>query len=219
MEWTEKLGHRGRAPWALLVGPGDQIQAFAGASVAGKVVVVGTTFKKNGKWSSTTFRLELAPGVRFLAGHSGWETGTWREAIGADDWVTCANRLGISLQVCRDFLSAWRPKAAEHYDRVESELGQLDDLDCDPNEMVISFGSPTRRQRDAGFWEGSVVVNLSGAEVGRVSPSPDGGWSRPVVTGGQVRVLDCTRTSGRGGGYVSLRLAVPEGSTVTHAVN
>lgn len=215
MEWSNRQGSRDRRAWCLVVGPGDQIEAFTGASIPGKAVVVGKSYTKEGKWSHTTYRLELGPGVRLLTRHDGWETGTFREAIGADRWEACANALGVSVPVAQEFLRAWRPKAAAHYDRVEAELSALDEIaDDGATEVVVSFGAPTRKRREAGFWEAPVVVtNEHGHQVGRVESGND--WNQPVASG-PVRVLDCKRSSGHGGGYVSLRLAVPESCSAKH---
>jgi len=75
--WNDQIGKRGRRPWLLLI-KDDVIHSFEGDSIPGIVAVVGYDYQPNGKWSNTTFRLALAPGVRAISGLNGWNTATFR---------------------------------------------------------------------------------------------------------------------------------------------
>lgn len=208
--WSDQQGNRDRKAWALLVGPGDAVTTFSGESIPGVVAVAGHDYNKNGKWSSTTFRLTLADGVRLIAGHNGWETGRFIEGLAAasgrlgsgrvDRWIDVANALGISVPSAMAFLRAWRPKAAEELDQVDRDLEAVDEA-AGPEgaeEISISFGSPTRRAQGGGFWTWPVRVfagpeyGAGGqrsepppAEIARVVPGPVGdefpSWATPVV--------------------------------------
>lgn len=213
MEWNDGIGPRARRAWLLVVGPGDRVRAFAGESIPGVVAVVATAYHKDGKWSSTTYQIEAAPGVRLIPGRDGWETGTLREALKAPRWVDGANAVGVSLPAWQAFVREWRPKAAAHWDSVEESLASLDEVEAGgAEEIAISIGGPTRRQRDAGFWDWPIrVLDEDGAEVGRIA-AVDG----HLQATGPVRMLDVTRTSGPGGGYVTFRLGVPAGCRAVH---
>lgn len=132
--YSDKMGSRSRSPWAIVVGPGDELELFKGKSIPGKVAVVGEDYTKAGKWSHTTYRLVLAASVRFLSGHTGWGTGTFTEGLRAatgkptDRWHEVASALGVSLPVAQEFLRNWRPKAAEKLDQVEADLASLDEI-------------------------------------------------------------------------------------------
>jgi hypothetical protein len=214
--YSDKLAPRRRGAWAIVIGPGDELELFTGDSIPGKIAVVGRDYEKRGVWSHHTYRLEVAEGVRFLHGHFGFETGTFVEGLRAatgqptDRWHEVANALGVSLPVAQEFLRGWLPKAAQKLDQVEADLASLDEVS--PTGAVtisISYGAPTRAARERGFWEWPVrILDADGEEVGRVSPegSPSG----------QVRVLKRETLSGHGGGYVSLTLAVPEGCRAEH---
>jgi hypothetical protein len=214
--YSDKLAPRRRGAWGIIIGPGDELELFSGTSVPGKVAVVGYDYEKNGVWSHSTYRLEVAPGVRFLSGYFGFETGTFTEGLRAatgkptDRWHEVANALGVSLPVAQDFLRAWLPKAAQKLDQVEADLASLDEESPTGAATVsITYGSPTRAERERGFWKWPVrILNEDGQEVGRVSPEG--------VASGQVRVLKRETLSGHGGGYVSLTLAVPEGCRAEH---
>lgn len=218
--YSDQLAPRRRRAWAIIIGPGDELELFAGNTSAGKVAVVGCDYTKNGVWSHSTYRLEVAPGVRFLSGHFGFETGTFLEGLRTatgqptDRWHEVANALGVSLPVAQDFLRAWLPKEARRLDQVEADLASLDDASPTGAATIsITYGAPTeasvRAARERGFWEWPVrVLDPDGQEVGRVSPEG--------VASGEVRVLKRETISSHGGVYVSLTLAVPEGCRVEH---
>lgn len=129
--WSNQRRSRDRSAWALLVGPGDELRPFTGRNVAGVVAVVGSDYSKAGKWPATTYRLTLAPGVRLLAGHQGWEAGKWREGLASatghptDTWAHASEALGVSEATLREFLPTWKPKTAAHYDAAEAALTAL----------------------------------------------------------------------------------------------
>lgn len=214
-EWSDKLGPRERRAW-LVLRKGDDLVAFSGESIPGLCVVVGTDYERAGKWSHTTYRLELAAGVVAIPGRDGWETGRFVEALGADTWVSIANALGVSLPSAQRFLRAWRPKAAEALDKIERELAELDESSSEGAEpLTLTFGSPTRRMRNDGFWTWPVTVMDGDRMIGSVSPHPERGWGEPVVHG-DIRLLDCAQSRGYGGGSISLRVAAPSGARLVH---
>ena len=214
--YSNKLAPRRRGAWAIVIGPGDELELFTGESISGKVAVVGRDYTKNGVWSHSTYRLQVAEGVRFLHGHFGFGTGTFLEGLRAatrkptDRWHEVANALGVSLPVAQEFLREWLPVAAQRLDQVEADLASLDEVSPTGAVTVsLTYGAPTRAARERGFWEWPVrILDEDGEEVGRVSPegSPSG----------QVKVLKRETLSGHGGGYVSLTLAVPEGCRAEH---
>lgn len=128
-EWSNQLGSRDRKPWLLLVREG-RVHVFSGENIPGVVAVVGTDYCKNGKWSYTTYRLELATGVRAIDGRDGWETGRFVEGLCAavgfsrpiDRWTDVAEALGVAVPEAMRFLRAWRPKAAARLDEVDAAL-------------------------------------------------------------------------------------------------
>jgi hypothetical protein len=190
--WSDKNGSRSRSAWLLLV-----------------VAIIGHDYKKDGKWSHTTYRLTLAAGVRAIAGYDGWETGKFV----VDRWVDVVNALGVNLAEAQRFLSEWRPKAAEALDIAEETLGSIAVESGGFDTVTVNFGGPTNRQIAAGFWQWPVVVTDNvGKEVGRVQPLFDGKWK----TVGPVKILAHEHSSGYHGGYISMRLAVPSGAKAMH---
>jgi len=219
LTWSDRMGHRNRGAWLLLI-HANRVTVFSGASISGVVAVVSSGYTKNGKWSHTAYVLEVAPGVRTIAGHDGWEDGTFREGLAAatgkstSRWTDFASALGISLDAAQDWLRGWRPKAASHYDDVEAALGLVDEISPDgAEEISVSFGAPTRRSREEGFWDWPIVVTGSdGAVVAVLSPAE----YEVLGQHGDMSVLECSHTSGHGGGYISVRLAIPAGARAAH---
>lgn len=217
MKWNDKQGHRDRRAWCLLIGPGNTIRVFTGESIPGVVAVTGEDYCKQGKWSSSTYEMTLAPGVSTITGHDGWETGTFVEGLGlnlaARRWVNVANRLGVSVPVAMDFLKTWRPKAAEVLDRIEADLESVDTAagKDGATETIISFGCPTNRQIGAGYWESPIIIEGDGETV----EIPAAVWYEKqgafAFAHPKVRILSVEHRSGMHGGYYSIRLAIPAG--------
>jgi len=134
LKWSDEIASRNRSAWLLLVKDG-KVLPFKGETIPGIVAVIGHDSVKDGKWSHTTYRLELAAGVRPIAGHDGFETGRFVEGLRdatsglfkrpIDRWVDVAEALGVSVQEAQRFLREWRPKAAAALDEVEAALASV----------------------------------------------------------------------------------------------
>lgn len=217
-EWNNGIGSRERRAWLLLI-KGERVEVFTGADVSGFAAIIASSYKKDGKWSSTTYRIGLFPGVRAIAGMDGWETGKFieglRSAAGVakvETWSDVGSALGVSVPAAMKFLREWRLKAAEALDEVDSKLTALEDATADADGEVetttVSFGSPTRRRREEGFWTSPKSIPGVDGEVELVDPA--GGWTlgNVRVTGCAGQVLSVTHSSGQGGGYVAVVVAV-----------
>jgi hypothetical protein len=132
-KWSDEIASRNRSAWLLLVTPDGKIVRFTGASIPGIVAVIGHDYEKDGKWSHTTYRLEIADGVRPIAGHDGFNSCGFAEGLRdavhfsrpVDRWADVAEALGVSLQEAQRFLREWRPKAADALDEVEKALASV----------------------------------------------------------------------------------------------
>lgn len=223
LNWSDGIGHRSRASWLLFVdAKRDRITRFVGASIDGVVAVVGTSFKRDGKWSHTTYRLLVADGIRVIDGRDGWETGRFVEGLQSavsasapiDRWPSVAEALGVSVPCAMEFLRSWRPKAAEALDEVDARLEQFEEATdaaaaSEVETVVVSFGSPTRRQREEGFWHTPKAI--PGTDEGEVALiASDGGWvaGNVAVHGVSGIVTDVRQSGGYGGGYVAVTVAI-----------
>lgn len=130
-EWIDQKWSRGRAAW-LLLRKGDELAFFGGASIPGWCVVQSQQFTKNGKWSHTTYRMQLSDDVVAMPGRQGWESNGFLEGLGAaalqpkpGTWAEAAKCLGVPVGAAKTFLRAHKKVSAEHLDKVEAELAGL----------------------------------------------------------------------------------------------
>ncbi len=220
--WSDGIGSRGRNPFLLFV-RGDEIIVFRGQNIPGVVVVRGTDYTKNGKWSHTTYRLELANDIRAIAGRDGWETGRFVEGLGSavgvktpDTWADTAKALGVSVPSAMEFLRSWRPKAAEKLDEVEQSLADLEEAssqqETDSVIVTVSFGSPTNRAIREGYWESPKGIPGYNAEIRLKDRSQ--GWSEGniEVVGISGAILSVKHSAGMHGGYYAVSVAVIPGT-------
>ena len=221
MTWSNEMGSRSREPFLLFI-KGDEVTTFVGKDILGVVVVRGTDYTKNGKWSHTTYRLQLADGICHIAGRDGWETGRFVEGLGAavgcatpDTWANVGKALGVSVPSAMEFLRSWRPKAAAKLDEVEASLAKLEEVSKQETDSVIvtvTFGSPSNRAIREGYWESPKSIPDHVAEIRLLDPSK--GWTEGniAVVGISGTVLSVKHTSGMHGGYYGVSVSVIPGT-------
>lgn len=221
--WSDGIASRGRNPWLLFI-KGDEVIVFDTKNIPGVVVVRGTDYSKNGKWSHTTYRLELASGIRHISGHNGWETGRFVEGLGdavgcatPDTWADTAKALGVSVPSAMEFLRAWRPKAADKLDEVEQSLAELEEASAKQEDSVIvtvSFGAPTNRQIREGYWESPKSIPNFAAEIRLIDSNS--GWveGNISVNGISGTVLSVKHSAGMHGGYYAVSVALIPGTEI-----
>jgi hypothetical protein len=214
--YEEGIGSRDRRSWLLFVLDG-KVVLFEGATVPGVAAVVGTGFRKSGKWSTTTYRLALCPGVTALLGRMGWETGTFREGLGAlakaptDTWPELAAGLGVGVPEAQAFLRAFRPTEAAYLDEVDAVLDAVDAAGDGASTIKVSFGGPTKRQAAEGFWARQAVPGGGELVLAEGAPLTGSSWIVPGAVrleGRAGRILDIVHGRGHGGGYVTVTLAL-----------
>lgn len=221
IEWSDQIGNRSRQPWLLLI-KGDDVVPFTGGNISGLVVVRGTDYEQAGRWSHATYRLQLADGVRHIAGRNGWETGTFAEGLGSavgcatpDTWGDMARALGVSVPSAMEFLRGWRPKAALALDEVEQALADLEaegSSSSDSVIVVVSFGSPSNRSIREGYWESPKEIPGYEAEIRLRDPSGDWDADNIEVVGISGTVLSVRWAAGMHGGYYAVSVAVIPGT-------
>ncbi len=221
IEYSDQLGSRDRKPFLLFV-KGDEIIPFAGKGIEGVVVVRSTKYKQDGRWSYTTYSLELASGIRHIAGRSGWETNRFNEGLASavgckspETWAEMAQALGVSVPSAMEFLRGFRPKTAKRLDEVERELAALEEASEKETDTVIvsvSFGNPTNRQMRDGFWENPKSIPGYAAEIRLKEPAR--GWidGNITVVGIVGTVLSIKYASGHHGGYYAVSVGLVPGT-------
>ncbi len=132
--WSNEMGHRSRKAWLLFILDDGKIVSFSGETIPGIVVVIDDHYHKNGRWSHTKYRLRVSSKVvSIISGYDGWDTGRFDEGLRKslkreepiDSWEELSAALGIDIKVAKEFLRQWRPKAAERFDKIESDLASI----------------------------------------------------------------------------------------------
>jgi hypothetical protein len=201
---------------------GDEVIPFSNKTIVGVAVVRGTDYFRNGKWSYTTFRLQLADGIRHIAGRDGWETARFTEGLASalrcktpDTWQDVANALGVSVPSAMEFLRSWNPQEAATLDEVEQSLILLEEVSeqqTDSEIVTVSFGSPNNRAIREGYWESPKAVPGYNAEIRLCDTSK--GWveSNINVVGISGTVLSVKHSAGMHGGYYAVSVALIPGT-------
>lgn len=161
-QYNDGLCPGGRRP-RLYLAKGGEVRKFAGENIPGFCAIAAQKYEKNGKWSSTTYQLELAPGVRPLEFLSPLH-GTWGD--GFTSWGEVAGELQLPIEVAQALVRAEYTKTGERLDKLEAFAASVEAAGGDTEVVVISFGSPTNRQAREGFWNSPKSARASdGTEV------------------------------------------------------
>lgn len=208
-KYNDGLCPGGRRP-RLYLARGGEAKKFAGQNVPGYCAVTTAQYHQNGKWSSTDYVLDLAPGVRPLKFLSPLH-GTWGD--GLSSWGEVAEALGLPVGAAQELVRAEYPKTGERLDRAEEFALAAEEGGGSSETVIVSFGAPGQSAVAAGYWsEPKKGRTSSGAEVvvrpGPGEHGPD--WSRPEVVAPQGgRVISSRHTPGMRGGYWAVEVLVP----------
>lgn len=204
-EFSSCLECGGRRPHLVLV-KGTECREFGGELPTEWGVVVTATDEVAGKWSGTKYVLELARGVRAIHFLSPLH-GRWGENYLS--WGEVVLELGLPVEQAKQLVGKLYPTAAKRLDDIEAFEAAQETAGEGAELVVVSFGSPTNRQVNAGFWEESKRGRTStGVEV-EVAPG-EKGWATPVVVQpAGALVVGAQRTPGHHGGYWAIEVQVP----------
>jgi len=131
LTWSDGLGSRSRRPWLIFIKDGKCTRFQGPSHAVGLAVIMGTTYRKNGKWSYTSYDFRLFPGVKHLSFMSGWETGTFLEGLAkctskkVQTWLEVAEALDVSLDEAQRFVRLEAPSCALKLDALDAQLQQL----------------------------------------------------------------------------------------------
>jgi hypothetical protein len=162
-------------------------------------------FQKNGRWSNTTYTLDLAPGVRALEFLSPLH-GKWGDRL--HSWGEVIEALGLPIEAAQAIVRAEYPATGARLDAVEQFAADVAASGGEVEVVVVSFGAPTRRASAAGFWDAPKSGRTAAGDVVTVAPP----WAAPVVVEPQgARIISSRQSPGMHGGYWSIEVAVPQG--------
>jgi len=194
----------GRRP-RLYLAKGGQIVKFEGANIPGYCAITKEVFEKNGNFSNTTFDLLLAPGVRPLYFLSPLHR-TWGDNLGS--WAEVAQELGLPVEVAQKIVREEYPSTAARLDEVERFVASLG-TEAEVETVIVVFGSPTRRQSRAGYWNEPKYGKTTDGRKVVVQPGPKGWGEAVAVEPEGARVVSCRHTPAMHGGIWNIEVIVP----------
>lgn len=204
--YNDGMAAGSRTPRLYLVkGTGEPV-LFNGENIPGVCAIAAQKYTKNGKWSNTDYSLLLAAGVRPLYFVSPLH-GVWGDDLAS--WGEVAEKLALPMGQAQAIVRREYPPTAERLDAVEAFAVAQEEQGLEAETVVISFGGPTRRQRDEGFWSLPKSGRTSDGRTVTIEPV-DGDWYHPVATAPEgATVMSSEYTPGMGGGYHSVTVMVP----------
>jgi len=214
-QYNDGLREGSRRP-RLWFARGGEVRKFEGTNIPDWVVIIRNIFEKKGKWSNTTYDLELAPGVRPLYLISPLH-GIWGERYAS--WGELASDLQLPIEVAKQIVQAEYPRTAERLNNIESWFNKQESVGGKGEIVVISFGSPTNRMIAEGFWKTQKIARTSDGRFvtvrqKEVDDSPLGWRKENVIAyveeGQEATVVSVARTPGHHGGYVTIEVCVPD---------
>lgn len=196
----------GRRP-RLYLARGGQVLKFTGENIPGHCAITMAQYEQNGKWSNTTYRIELAPGVRALEFLSPMH-GTWGDDC--PSWGAVVERLGLPIEAAQALVRAEYPSTAKRLDALEAFAAECEAADAQVETVIVSFGSPTNRQMEAGYWAAPKSAVTADGRTVTVRPHPEKGWGEAeVLEPAGARVISSKHSPGMHGGCWSVEVAVP----------
>jgi hypothetical protein len=149
--WNDGLHNGGRRSRLLVVQKDGEVTRFTGESIPGVLAITGEDYKRNGKWSSTTYRFKAAKGVRLVECLTPMHQepfahfGRWAEVRAAVEKAAGRSVNAASLEaVLRDAYTGRRGpnEGLAALDERQAALASLDDGDDGPADVVLSAFSP-----------------------------------------------------------------------------
>ena len=138
--YNEGLLPAGRRP-RLYLAKGGEIVKFAGANIPPFFPIATEKYEKSGKWSNTTYQLDLVPGVRTLHLVSPMH-GVWGDNLGS--WGEVAEKLGLPVDVAQTLIRGEYKTTAERLEKLEEFALAVEAQGATTETVVISFGSPAK---------------------------------------------------------------------------
>lgn len=211
--YNDGLRPAGRYP-RLYFAKGGEVKKFVGKNIAGYCAVITAQYKKCGKWSNTTYQIDLAPGVRPLHFLSPMH-GTWGDNLGS--WGEVAETLGLPVETSKELIRAEYRNTAQRLDELEEFALAVEAEGFEAETVVISFGSPTNRAIRDGYWSSPKSGQTSDGRKVTVEPGKGkygADWSKPIVVEPEgAKVLSSCHSPGMHGGYYTIEVAVPTTTT------
>lgn len=167
---NNKLGHRDRQHKNILAVNGEKpcFLLFSGESIPGVCRVLNSDYTKNGKWSHTTWKLQLPDGVTLAVHSQDWGTGSYTNArtwdLAISDFLSLFEGLTVNsedvvggnpkwINAAERFIRAVYPQAATELDLEENkaeEVAPISELIEAQERLAVAQKEAARAKAEIG---------------------------------------------------------------------
>jgi len=122
VKWNNGIGSRSRKSLAAIVAEDGRVFDFVGESIPGVCHSQETDYEKHGRWTNSTFSVDLKSTSTFIAWMQDWDTGysfpypTWQEAY---QWML-EKAPALKMEHFRTYVLEYFPKSAARWDAAEA---------------------------------------------------------------------------------------------------
>lgn len=207
-EYNDGLQSCNRRP-RLYLARGKEVEKFVGQDIDGFCLIVSEIWDKNGRWSNTTYTLNLFPGVRPLYFLSPMH-GLWGEWFSS--WGEVIEKLSLPIEVCKELVRTEYPATAKRLDHIENVYMEAEKNDPDAELVVISFGSPSKSRMKLYWDEPKSAYDSKGnkIEIGPTQTPSGPDWKNPhVISPVGAKIILSEHKPGNSGGYYAVTVSVP----------
>jgi hypothetical protein len=190
--YNDGLSQRSRSSMCILYTKNWAVK-FDGSDIP-NICTVGTQdHTKDGKWSSTTFQLFLASGVKMSTITQDWNSGEYVTDV--NDLEVMKSQLGISCNpsALRNFLQTFLPRTWERHQELQENIAKLEETLGDVEMVEYEFNQSYATRR-----KGHLRLVVDGEVFCHIN--------NPMPT--KITITNHVHSSGRGGGDENFNLLI-----------
>lgn len=125
--WNDGMASRSRKCMLMLYVQ-NKIYKFAGSSIDGVCVVKSSSYNKNGKWSATTYEIQLGAGVKASGVTQGWDSGRYIDHVETvQSMAKCLNLEGVQMSAVAEFIKAELPQTWARHVEFNAKIDALEE--------------------------------------------------------------------------------------------
>lgn len=181
-----------------------KIIPFNGHSIDKICEISSSKYKKNGKWSNTTYDLLIADNVgifeyrRPMHNQSFFDIHCWDELL---SFIINNTHTYVDMNELQLYIHTTFPKVGLRLDNIEQKIPEL----MVDEKIVFTFGSPSNKSIQNGFWTNPKEIPNHNGSVSLIDPEK--GWIKEnIEIPDDLYLLSVNRQSGYHGGYVTITL-------------
>jgi hypothetical protein len=195
--WNDGLLPGRRRPRLWLIKDGIEAKKFDGVNIEGFCLIKTETFKKNGNYSNTTYKIALFPGVRALELCSPLHN-HWGHQY--ESWLDASNDLGLSIDMTKRIVTEEYPYTAERISHIEAVMELVEETKESEVKVVNVMRKDEFIKVQTSY--GPVILKPG------IGPGEFVSWSTPSIEGKGVKLIDVKESGHRRHTVYTIRLAI-----------